>query len=289
MENKTELPIILEVKKISNDAEGIKTFYFDHTLNSKPGQFVMLWLPGVDEIPISVSIDTGAEFALTVFARGEASDEICKLKVGDKLGIRGPYGTMFNYKEGENLVLVGGGYGAAPLRYLAYEASKKNCKIDFMMAAKTNTKLLFVNELRAMKNVTIHVATSDGSEGVKGHINETFENFIKENNVDKIMTCGPELLMKAVGEIGDAHNVQTQISVERYMKCGFGVCGQCVLDPLGIRTCVSGPVMNSKVLNMLEEFGKYHRDAQGKKQYFDNSKNNDSKASGGNPAECESC
>jgi len=270
MENKTELPIILEIKKISNDAEGIKTFYFDHTLNSKPGQFVMLWLPGVDEIPISVSVDTGDTFALTIFSRGEASDAICGLKEGDKIGIRGPYGTMFNYSEGDNLVLVGGGYGAAPLRYLAYEASKKNCQVDFMMAAKTKTKLLFVNELRAMKNVTLHIATSDGSEGVKGHINETFEKFIKENKVDKIMTCGPELLMKAVGEIGDKAGIQTQISVERYMKCGFGVCGQCVMDPLGIRTCVSGPVMNSKVLNMLEEFGKYHRDAEGKKQYFNN-------------------
>ncbi|MBA4336316.1 dihydroorotate dehydrogenase electron transfer subunit [bacterium] len=268
MENKTELPIVLEIKKVVEEAENTKTFYFDHTLNSKPGQFVMLWLPGVDEIPISVSFDDGEQFALTVFARGEASNQICGLKEGDKIGIRGPYGTMFNYAEGENLVLVGGGYGAAPLRFLANEAVKKNCKIDFMMAAKTKNKLLFVDELREMKNVTVYIATSDGSEGFKGHINETLEKVLKEKKINKIMTCGPELLMKAVGEIGDKANVQTQISIERYMKCGFGVCGQCVMDPLGIRTCVSGPVMNSKVLNMLEEFGKYRRDAEGRKQYF---------------------
>jgi len=263
---------VLEIKKVINETDDTKTFYFDYTLNSKPGQFVMLWLPGVDEVPISVSYDDGSKFALTVFSRGEASNGICELKEGDKIGIRGPYGTMFNYMEGENLVLVGGGYGSAPLRFLAHEAAKKNCKIDFMMAAKTKTKLLFLDELRAMKNVIIHIATSDGSEGVKGHINETLEKVLKEKKINKIMTCGPELLMKAVGEIGDAAGVQTQISIERYMKCGFGVCGQCVIDPLGIRTCVSGPVMNSKVLNMLEEFGKYTRDAQGKKQYFSNQK-----------------
>jgi len=177
---------------------------------------------------------------------------------------------MYNYKEGEHLALVGGGYGAAPLHFLAQEASKKNCHIDFMMAAKSKDRLLYCDELRAMPNVTLHIATSDGSEGVKGHINETVQKVIDEKKIDKIMTCGPELLMKAIGEMGDKAGIQTQISVERYMKCGFGVCGQCVLDPLGIRTCVSGPVMNSKVLNMLDEFGSYHRDAQGKKQYFNN-------------------
>ncbi len=271
MENKTELPIVLEIKKVVDNTDNIKTLYFDHELKSKPGQFVMLWLPGVDEVPISISYDDGKQFGLTIFARGEATKQICNMKEGDKLGIRGPYGTMFNYKEGESLVLVGGGYGAAPLYFLAHEASKKNCKIAFMMAAKSKYRLLYVDELENMPSVSLHIATSDGSEGVKGHINETFENFIKENKVDKIMTCGPELLMKAIGEIGDKAEIQTQISVERYMKCGFGVCGQCVLDPLGIRTCVSGPVMNSKVLNMLDEFGKYTRDAQGKKQYFNNS------------------
>lgn len=289
MENKTQLPIVLEIKKVVSDSDEITTLYFDYELNSKPGQFVMLWLPGVDEIPISISYDDGKQFGLTIYKRGDASSKICAMKEGDKLGIRGPYGTMFNYKEGEHLVLVGGGCGAAPLHFVAQDATKKNCKIDFMMAAKSKDRLIFYEELKAMPNVTVHVATSDGSEGVKGHINETFENFIKENKVDKIMTCGPELLMKAVGEIGDANNIQTQISVERYMKCGFGVCGQCVLDPLGIRTCVSGPVMNSKVLNMLDEFGTYHRDAQGKKVYFDNSKKDDSTQGCGHSTECESC
>jgi len=77
-------------------------------------------------------------------------------------------------------------------------------------------------------------------------------------------------MMKAVADIGNSLNINTQVSVERYMKCGFGICGQCVLDPMGIRSCVSGPVMNSKVLSMLDEFGKYARDDVGNKVYFDN-------------------
>lgn len=287
MENKTELPIIVKIKKVVDNTEDIKTFYFEHRLNSKPGQFVMLWLPGVDEVPISISLDDGDTFALTVFARGDATKQICALKEGAQLGIRGPYGTMFNYNNGDSLVLVAGGYGAAPLYFLAKEASDRNCTIDFMIAAKTKNRLLYLDELQQLSNVTLHIATSDGSEGVKGHINESVKNIIDEKKVDKIMTCGPELLMKAIGEMGDAANIQTQISVERYMKCGFGVCGQCVLDPLGIRTCVSGPIMNSKVLNMLDEFGQYTRDAQGKKQYFSNQKKDVSTSSCGDSPECE--
>jgi len=272
MENNTELPQIVEIKKIVTNTSDVKTFYFDYDLKSKPGQFVMLWLPGVDEVPMSVALDSKDNFALTICARGDATKKICELKVGDKLGIRGPYGTFFNYQENEHLIFVGGGYGTPPLHFLAHEASQKGCKIDFLIGAHTKEKLLYLDDLKKLKNVTLHIATTDGSLGEKGHITDNLEKFLETAKPKRIMTCGPELLMKNVGEVGDKLNIQTQISVERYMKCGFGVCGQCTLDPLGIRTCVSGPVMSSKVLNMLNEFGSYTRDAQGKKQYFNNPK-----------------
>lgn len=278
-----------KIKRIQDETDVVKTFYFDIELNSKPGQFVMLWLPGVDEKPISIAHDNNGELALTLCSRGKTTQQMAKLQVGDSMGIRGPYGTNFNFKEGEHLALVGGGYGAAPLYFVAHEAVKQGCTVEFIEGARDKGNLVYIDRLEKLENLNLHIATDDGSMGHKGYNTEVLKEVIKDTKIDRIMTCGPEMMMKAVGKIGDEANIQTQISVERYMKCGFGVCGQCVLDPMGIRTCVSGPVMNSKVLNMLDEFGSYHRDAQGKKQYFNNPKKDDSTHGCGHTAECESC
>ena len=268
--NLTEMPVVLKIKKIKDETPVIKTFYFDYSLNSRPGQFVMLWLPGVDEKPISISGDTGDEFALTICSRGDTTKKMAELKVGDQLGVRGPYGTSFHFEQDENIALVAGGYGAAPLYYTAVEASKIGCKIDFIISAHEKENLVFLDRIEQVKNLTLHVATHDGSVGIKGRGTTILEKLVNEKEIHRIMTCGPEMMMKTAAEIGDSKNINTQVSVERYMKCGFGICGQCVLDPMGIRSCVSGPVMNSKVLKMLEDFGKYSRDDVGNKVYFNN-------------------
>jgi dihydroorotate dehydrogenase electron transfer subunit len=232
----------------------------------------MLWLPGVDEKPISIAADMGDEFALTICARGDCTKQICEMKEGDLLGVRGPYGTMFHFEKDEKLAMVAGGYGAAPLYYAAVEAGKLGCEVDFIIGARSKDYLLYLDRLKEIPNLTLHTATDDGSEGYKGHGTDLLEKLVKEKEIHRILTCGPELMMQAVGEIGEPANIITQVSVERYMKCGFGVCGQCVLDPMGVRSCVSGPVMNYKVLKMLEEFGQYHRDDLGRKEYFNNPK-----------------
>ena len=268
--NQTELPQIVKIKKIVEETPVVRTFYFDCTLNSRPGQFVMLWLPGVDEKPISISLDTGNEISLTICARGDCTKQIAELKVGDQLGIRGPYGTNFLFEKNEKLAMVAGGYGAAPLYYTAVEAVKLGCHVDFIVSARTKENICFLDRLQNLKGLELHIATDDGSIGFKGHGTDLLAKMVKEKEIHRIMTCGPELMMKAVADIGDPLNINTQVSVERYMKCGFGICGQCVLDPMGIRSCVSGPVMNSKVLSMLEDFGKYWRDDVGNKVFFNN-------------------
>lgn len=266
--NKEQLPIVVPIAKIEDENEIVKNFYFDISLDSKPGQFVMLWLPGVDEKPISISLDDGKQLVLTICSRGRTTQEMAKMKPGDKLGIRGPFGTNFLIQKNETLALVAGGYGAAPLYFVAYEAQKMGCKVEFIEGARSKENLVFIEKLKALDNVNVQVATDDGSVGTKGYNTVILKKLLEEKKVDKIMTCGPELMMQSVGEIGESKGINTFVSIERYMKCGFGVCGQCVVDPLGIRTCVSGPVMNYKVAKMFDDFGKYHRDSVGKKEYF---------------------
>ncbi len=262
----------LQTLKIDNIVEENKTtrsFYFKHTLVSNPGQFVMLWLPGVGEKPISISGDNGKEFFLTVCGVGKVSNELQKLKTGDKVGIKGPLGTHFNLK-GKNIALVGGGYGAGPMAFLAEQAIKTDFKkenVHYVIGARNKDLLLFEDRVKKT-GAQIHVATDDGSKGHKGYVTEVLNQLIEENKIDMIYCCGPELMEKAVFDIAVEKNIDCEISIERYIKCGIGVCGSCTVDPLGICMCKQGPVVNKELAKKITEFGVYHRDATGKKIYF---------------------
>ncbi len=98
----------------------------------------------------------------------------------------------------------------------------------------------------------------------EGFVTVILDKVLEEEECDKVFTCGPEVMMKAVGEVADKHDVLAWLSMEKYMKCGIGVCGQCAIDDTGDLVCKKGPVMEWNGLRSLPEMGKYHRDAQGK-------------------------
>jgi len=261
-----EQPTTLPIKKIVTENSIVKSFYFDIDLNAKPGQFIMFWLPGVDQKPFGVSHQKNGQIGITVCQAGPTTKKILKLKEGDLVGLQGPYGTFYNIGKAKNIVMIAGGYGVAPLAFLADEYKNKN--IDFITGAACADKLLFTDRLSQNKNLTLHQCTDDGSCGHHGFCTEILEKLIKQKNIDLVCACGPELMQEKVIEICGNNNIPCQISLERYIKCGFGLCGQCVVDPLGIRMCVEGPVISDKLVKQIYEFGKYHRDATGKKYFF---------------------
>lgn len=258
----------LPIARIIDENSTTKTFVFEYDLGGKPGQFVMVWIPGVDEKPMSVAFDDGREFWITVCKVGPTSEALHNMKVGDKVGIRGPLGTHYEFKKGEHLALISGGYGAAPMYFVAYEAMKKNCEVEFLIGARNVDLLLYTHKVLSLGDIGLHISTDDGSAGYKGYITEVLAKVLKEKKIDKVFTCGPERMMNAVGEVADAAGVQSFMSMEKYMKCGIGVCGQCAVDDTGDLVCKKGPVMKFDYLKRLPEMGKYHRDAQGRKHYF---------------------
>lgn len=258
---------MIKIKKIVDETPFVKTFYFTHTLGSRPGQFVMLWLPGIDQKPFSISTDNGKQFGLTIFKRGALTEKLFTMKTGDRVGVSGPYGTAFSNKPKTHYILVAGGYGAAPLGFLAETASKKpSVSIDFIAGARDKQNLLFEKKLNKLPHLKMHIATDDGSKGHKGYVTDLLPDLIKkQKNKTKILvaTCGPEIMQKKVLDICNQNNVNCEVSIERYMKCGVGICGQCVVDDLGICMCQEGPVVNRELANKIIEFGKYHRDKSG--------------------------
>ncbi len=258
---------VMPIKKVVDENATTKTFIFDYPLNGKPGQFVMVWIPGVDEKPMSIAFDDGKEFWITVCNVGPTSGALHAMKEGDLVGIRGPLGTYYEWEDGDHLALVAGGYGAAPMYFVAREAVKRGCKVEFFMGARSKDLLLYKEKISKLDGVNLHISTNDGSEGFEGFVTVVLDKVLGEENCDKVFTCGPEVMMKAVGEVADKHDVLAWLSMEKYMKCGIGVCGQCAIDDTGDLICRKGPVMEWNGLRSLPEMGKYHRDAQGKKHY----------------------
>ena len=262
---KTNEFIVKRIEEVLPESEDSKTFVLPYNLKSKPGQFVMVWLPGAGERPISISGEKDGKFSVSLCAVGPVSEAICKLKKGDKLGFRGPFGTQFSIpKDSTSLAMVGGGYGSAPLAYLTEVAIKEGKKVYFIEGARNRNRLLFINRMKKA-GAEVLIATDDGSEGVKGYSTDVLKNILKMHKIDKVFTCGPEIMMKKTVQISEELGVPSEVSIERYMKCGFGICGQCAIDEEGICLCKEGPIISGKRALSLTEFGRYRRDSTGKK------------------------
>ncbi len=258
-----EQPIMLEIEKIVDEAKDFKTFIFNYKLKAEPGQFVMVWLLGVDEKPFSISFQDSERFGITVFRIGKFTNSLFKLKKGDKVGIRGPYGKGFSL-VGKNVVLVGGGCGSAPLAFLADELKKKRIDINFIIGAKSKDSLLFRDRIK-MSGIKTFFTTDDGSFGFKGFTTEFLWYFLKKNKVDMVYSCGPEVMMENVVDMCRYFSIPCEVSLERFMKCGIGICGQCCMDGKGEIVCKDGPVFSGSVASRMYEFGKYRREKSGKR------------------------
>lgn len=241
-----------------------KTIYFDYPLKAKPGQFVMLWIPGAGEKPMSVSYCDAKRFGVSVASVGPFSSAAMKCKKGDVLGFRGPFGTSFSLGKEKSLALVSGGCGCAPLAFLAEEALKKKKRVLFLQGARSREHMFFSGRMKKA-GAKVLVSTDDGSMGRRGFVTGLLEELLKKEKIGKIFTCGPEIMMKKVLDISNQRKIPCELSLERYMKCGIGVCGQCCVDPLGIRMCKEGPVIKKELANKISEFGKYRRDSSGRR------------------------
>lgn len=249
--------------KIVDESPRVKSFYLRVKLpvKVKPGQFVMVWLPGYEEIPISPSLHRGDILRLTIAMRGETTKAIHRLRVGDRLIIRGPYGRGFNLNF-RNFILVGGGYGVSPLIYALHEVSSVNGRKLYIVGAKSRSEVLFLNEARSL-GAEILVSTEDGTLGYRGLVTDLLSR-VNLEDYDTLLVCGPEGMMKRVYDYVKSRGLRiyTQFSLERYIKCGIGICGSCALN--GLRVCCDGPVFTMSDLEGTD-FGQYTRDESGRR------------------------
>ncbi len=248
------LPVVVTLTHIRRETPTIRTFQFSPAIPFSPGQFAMVWAPGIDEIPMAFSSD----HSITVQNVGDATGALFGKKPGDRIAIRGPLGNGFS--PGDRILAIAGGVGAAPLLPLA----RADRVMTFLLGAKTENELLFVDLLDECTD--LQIATDDGSLGCRGFVTGLMDE-INLGAYDRIAVCGPEVMMRAV--LAKAVDIgiekKTEFSLHRYMKCGVGVCGSCCIDPSGLRVCRDGPVIPGNAL-LNSEFGHYCRDASGRKK-----------------------
>jgi len=242
-----------EIVRVQTESPTVKTYIIFDKLCSKakPGQFLMLWLPGIDEIPLSV-MDIGKDLvSVSVKVVGDATRHLHELEAGATVGVRGPFGTSFTESRGR-VLLVGGGTGTAPLLFLAKQLATKTEKLSFVEGAKTKDELLFVRELGKVCNEkSLITTTEDGTYGLQCMVTEPLAKLLDREKFDMIYTCGPEVMVKKIFDLTEQRKLPLEASLERLMRCGIGLCGSCMIGKY--RVCRDGPVFTAAQLREVRD------------------------------------
>jgi dihydroorotate dehydrogenase electron transfer subunit len=228
----------------------------------KPGHFVAIAVGGAGTSMVLrrsfalYGATSGGDFAGTiqfvVAAKGPGTQWLVQRRPGDELDLVGPLGRPFPLPTGPvPAVLVGGGYGTAPLIPLAQALLAAGSPVEVIIGAATANRLF--GELVVRRTVgSVIVTTDDGSAGIRGRVTDELPSAIRRIGAEVVYACGPMAMLRAVGDVAAAHAIAAQVAVEESMACGIGVCMTCVLPVRGddgksrfVRSCVEGPVFSA--------------------------------------------
>jgi dihydroorotate dehydrogenase electron transfer subunit len=258
------------IEQVIEETPTVKTFIFKDKISSKakPGQFLMIWIPRIEELPMSVMVCDRKEYAaITIRKIGFGSTALFEKRVGEVLGVRGPYGNQFKIgKSTKKALLIGGGTGLVPLLRLTTILNEAKVNTTIIIGARSKQEVFFEKKANDLLDKTKHkviISTEDGSCGIKGKATDAMSLIIRKEKFDAVYTCGPELMMRKVFDIGSANALSIQASLERYMKCGIGICASCCIGDRLV--CKDGTVFNEKQLAVMTEFGKTYRDKSGRR------------------------
>ncbi len=195
----------------------------------------------------------GGTVEIVFAAQGPGTRWMALLRPGDPLDVVGPLGRPFAPpRQPVPCLLVGGGYGSAPLFMLAGRLRERGCPVHMVLGAATEERLFGTLEAKRAA-LSVAVTTEDGSVGVRGRVTDVLPARIEASGAEVVYSCGPMRMLDAVTEVAMAHGAWSQAAVEESMACGIGVCMTCVLPVAGddgmtrmVRACVEGPVFRGE-------------------------------------------
>ncbi len=253
MPKRTEDLRVTANRKISKDHFVLELLSERGLPELKPGQFAQVRIDGSPSTflrrPISIH-DVDYErntIRLLVQIAGKGTRKLSEAEPGNRINLIYPLGNTFSIPSGtEKILLIGGGCGVAPLLFLAKHLKSSGFTPDILLGFRNSERMMEIEEYRAVGNVFI--TTEDGSEGVKGYV--TDHPVLKTAVYDRVYCCGPDRMMKAVARYCSEKHIICEVSLEKLMACGIGVCLCCVAETVrgNVCTCTEGPVFNTNEL-----------------------------------------
>jgi len=221
--------------------------------HARPGHFVAVAVGGPTSgllLRRAFSIHRVEQEAveLVVAPHAPGTEWITGRAIGDRLDVVGPLGRPFPLPvDPVPCVLVGGGYGSAPLFWLADELRARGCRVEIVLGAASADRLFGVDQATACADA-VTVTTDDGSAGVRGWVSDVLPEVLRRSEAAVVYACGPMAMLRSVTEQATAHGAVAQVAVEEAMACGVGVCMTCVMPVVGrdgrtrmLRSCIDGP------------------------------------------------
>jgi dihydroorotate dehydrogenase electron transfer subunit len=229
----------------------------------KPGQFITLAVGGPDSSMLlsrafsihDVRPDHGGTVEFVFAVHGRGTQWLAERRARDVLDVTGPLGRPFPLpRDPVNCLLIGGGYGSAPLFALSSKLRERRCEVDFLIGAGSGDRVFgALTARRTGRSATI--TTEDGSLGARGLVTDMLDQVIHDGRTDVIYACGPMPMLRQVTALARRYDIPVQAAVEEAMACGVGVCMTCVLPVIGsdgitrmVRSCVDGPIFRGEAV-----------------------------------------
>ena len=248
---------VLENKRVNGNYFLMKLSSKNLVEKCRVGQFFMLKMKNEITIlrrPISIHNADKKNGVIEFYyeVKGRGTVEMSEKREGDLINLQGPLGNGFKTDyEDKKLLIVGGGMGLAPLKYLVEDlkSSQKNNKIIFIAGGRNKEALEILKNFN-LGGIEVHIVTDDGSLGKKWNVIDMMKEIIQENHIDAVMSCGPHRVLELVGEIAGKNEIYAEISLEERMACGVKACVGCSIKTLqGMKkVCHDGPVFDSKTI-----------------------------------------
>jgi dihydroorotate dehydrogenase electron transfer subunit len=228
---------------------------------ARPGQFVQIGMPeGRDFLlrrPFSIAQASkkggwAGTLEFSVYPLHGGTTWLTQIRPHDLLDVVGPLGRPFPYpRDMTNCLLIGGGYGAAPLYFLGQELRARGKRVDMIVGARTQERVFKPVEAKRL-SVTVTITTDDGTMGDRGKVTDVLPGMVTRTETEVVYACGPNEMLRAVAEYCTEQRIPTQVAVEELMACGMGVCWTCVVPVIRRegkgwdyqRSCVDGPVFS---------------------------------------------
>ncbi len=214
-----------------------------------PMQFYMVWLPGLEEVPMSVADFVGRRVSILVKPRGPTTSALASSRPGNIVGVRGPFGRPF--EPPGKVLAVAGGSGVAPFIYMSRLLGSR---LTVVYGARSAGEVGLLPSLLESNGASVAVATEDGTAGYRGTAVDLALELLGRERYDNVVAAGPPAMLKALGRALKGMGLEPMISVEAMVKCGMGACGSCALPGTTRLLCLEGPVFRySEALGWLEE------------------------------------